>query len=145
MLIKILDKTLRSMPERKTDGSAGFDLRAAIGKKLTVDPGDAVRVRTGIAIHIENKNVTGLIFPRSGLGHDYGIVLGNCTGVIDSDYQGEILVSLWNRSDFSYDINPYDRIAQLVFVNIYIPEFEIVETFNPTERGDRGFGHTGKN
>jgi dUTP pyrophosphatase len=147
--LKILDSRITQyMLQPATVGSAGIDLRACIDEKLTIKPGECVLVPSGIAIHINNPGYAAFIYPRSGLGHKHGLVLGNLTGVIDSDYQGQIMVSLWNRNQNLSDcvtINPMDRIAQLVIAPVIRPEFEIVSEFDAdTARGVGGFGSTDK-
>jgi len=147
--LKILDSRItQDMLQPATVGSAGIDLRACIDEKLTIKPGECVLVPSGIAIHINDPQYAAFIFPRSGLGHKHGLVLGNLTGVIDSDYQGQIMVSLWNRNQNLSDcvtINPMDRIAQLVIAPVIRPEFEIVAEFDAdTVRGVGGFGSTDK-
>lgn len=148
--LKILDSRItQDMLQPATVGSAGIDLRACINEKLTIKPGECVLVPSGIAIHINDHQYAAFIFPRSGLGHKHGLVLGNLTGVIDSDYQGQIMVSAWNRNQTMSDcitINPLDRIAQLVIAPVVRPAFEIVAEFDAdTVRGDGGFGSTDKN
>lgn len=143
--IKILDPRLRNQPpEYATRGSAGFDLKACVENTFILRPGDTFLMPTGIAIHIADPGLAAMILPRSGLGHKHGIVLGNLVGLIDSDYQGEIMVSCWNRSIEAYTIKPLDRIAQLVIVPALQAQFNIVENFEPTDRGEGGFGSTGK-
>lgn len=145
--IKILDERLGStfsMPQRATEGSAGVDLRACIQQSLTLQPGGCELIPSGIAIHIENPSMAGFIYPRSGLGHKHGLVLGNLVGVIDSDYQGEVKVSCWNRSDQSYTIEPGERIAQLIIAPIVPVSLQVVDAFQTTHRGEQGFGHSGK-
>ncbi len=142
--IKINDKNLRDIPKYATKGSAGLDLRASIRKPFCIKPNETHLIKTGVSIFIDDKNFAGLILPRSGIGHKHGIVLGNLTGLIDSDYQGELMVSCWNRSTNEYTIEPYERIAQLIFVKISQPSIEIVNSFDQSERGDRGFGSSGK-
>jgi len=139
------DKKGRDLvPEYATAGSSGVDLRAAITEALTLAPGSTHLVPTGIAVHIGNDKLTGLIVPRSGLGHKHGIVLANLTGVIDSDYQGEIFVPLWNRGSKVYTVQPCDRIAQMIFVPVVQVAFQRVNEFEGSARGDGGFGSTGK-
>lgn len=133
------------VPTRGTEGSAGYDLHANIPKPVWIKPNETILVGTGIAINISDPSVAGVILPRSGLGHKHGIVLGNLTGLIDSDYQGELKISCWNRSRFTYLIQPNDRIAQLVFIPVLHPEFEEVEEFDASTRGTGGFGSTGTN
>jgi dUTP pyrophosphatase len=145
--LKILDPRLGQefpLPSRATDGSAGFDLRACLKQPLTLFPNTTELIPSGMAIHINNYNYAAIILPRSGLGHKHGIVLGNLIGLIDSDYQGEILISCWNRSEQSFIISPGERIAQLVFIPILPAEFKIVTEFKPSRREKKGFGHTGK-
>jgi dUTP pyrophosphatase len=132
------------LPHYATTGSAGLDLRAAIDAPRTLDPGESELLPTGLAIHIGDPGYAAMILPRSGLGHKHGIVLGNLVGLIDSDYQGELKVSTWNRSDEAYTIEPGERIAQLVFVPVAHPELAIVEAFSESERGEGGFGHSGR-
>ncbi len=132
------------LPHYATTGSAGLDLRAALDNPLPLAPGTAELIPTGIAIHIGDPDLAAAILPRSGLGHRHGIVLGNLVGLIDSDYQGELMVSCWNRGGTPYTIEPGERIAQLIFVPVLHPELAVVETFTPTERGDGGFGHSGR-
>ena len=132
------------LPTRATDGSAGIDLRACIDAPLTIKAGESVLVGTGLAIYIQNPDYVGLIMPRSGLGHKHGIVLGNLVGLIDSDYQGQLMVSVWNRGQDSFTIEPGERIAQMVFVPVVQAEFNLVESFDATDRGEGGFGHSGR-
>ncbi len=132
------------LPRYATAGSAGLDLRACLDHTVCLAAGQARLIPTGLAIHIDDPGYCALILPRSGLGHKHGIVLGNLVGLIDSDYQGELMVSCWNRGNSPVEINPGERIAQLVFVPVACPEFEIVEEFVPSQRGAQGFGHTGK-
>ena len=132
------------MPHYATDGSAGLDMRACIDEPLTVSPGETVLVPSGLAIHVADPGLAAVLLPRSGLGHKHGIVLGNLTGLIDSDYQGQVFVSIWNRGSKAYDIDPGERIAQMVFVPVERVEFRVVETFEHSSRGDGGFGHTGQ-
>ena len=141
--IKITDANLPELPKYATKDSAGIDLRASLKEPLSIDAGNSELIKTGISIYIGNPRYAGIILPRSGLGHKHGIVLGNLLGLIDSDYQGELMVSCWNRSEFSYTIQPYDRIAQLVFINVNQPEFKIVKEFKKTDRGEGGFGSSG--
>ncbi len=145
--LKILDKRLGDsipLPELATSGSAGVDLRACIDAPIQLSPGSSELINTGFAIHLGDPNLAALILPRSGLGHKHGIVLGNLVGLIDSDYQGEILISCWNRGDNSFEILPGERIAQLVIVPVIQPIFEIVDSFEDSDRGSGGFGHTGR-
>lgn len=143
--IKILDARLHHMmPSYATPGSAGLDLRACIEHPQTINPGETTLIPTGMAIHLENPYYAALILPRSGLGHKHGIVLGNLVGLIDSDYQGQLLVSCWNRSKEPFLLNPMERIAQLMIVPVVQATFHIVDEFTQSERGDGGFGSTGK-
>ncbi len=145
--LKILDKRVGKsipLPEYATDGSAGLDLRACLDEHLHVDPGETHLIPTGIAIHIGDPSLAAMLLPRSGLGHKHGIVLGNLVGLVDSDYQGQVFVSMWNRSDKSFTIEPGDRIAQMVLVPIVQAEFNVVKDFAESHRGAGGFGHTGK-
>lgn len=144
--IKILDSHIGNsfnMPNYATDGSAGLDLRACIHKLIVVSPGETVLIPTGLAIHIADTNLAGIILPRSGLGHKHGIVLGNLVGLIDSDYQGPLMVSVWNRNKDPFTINPGIRIAQIVFMPIVKVAFNLVESFDYSKRGNDGFGHSG--
>lgn len=146
--LKILDERLGdsiSLPTYATPGSAGLDLRACTEEVLCIEPGQTVLIPTGIAIHIGDTGLAAVILPRSGLGHKHGIVLGNLVGLIDSDYQGQLMVSCWNRSNTSFKIEVGERIAQLVFVPIVQADFSVVSEFNHSERGEGGFGHTGRN
>lgn len=131
------------LPARATDGSAGVDLRACLAEAATLEPGATLLVPTGIAIHLGDPGLAAVILPRSGLGHKHGIVLGNLVGLIDSDYQGELLVSCWNRGAAPFRIEPGTRLAQLVIVPVIPFDFEVVEAFGDSERGAGGFGHTG--
>ncbi|MFW5432702.1 MAG: dUTP diphosphatase [Methylophilaceae bacterium] len=143
--IKILDSRIReAMPNYATPGSAGLDLRACTEASQTIKPGETILIPTGMAIHIDNTYYAALILPRSGLGHKHGIVLGNLVGLIDSDYQGQLFVSCWNRSQTPFELNPMERIAQLVIVPIIQADFHIVDEFTETDRGEGGFGSTGK-
>ncbi|WP_318491426.1 dUTP diphosphatase [Photobacterium leiognathi] len=145
--LKILDPRVGNefpLPAYATEGSAGLDLRACLDKALTVAPGETHLVPTGLAIHIGDPSLAATILPRSGLGHKHGIVLGNLVGLIDSDYQGQLMVSVWNRGETTFTIEPGDRIAQLVFLPVVQAQFNIVEDFNSTERGEGGFGHSGR-
>jgi len=144
--LKILDNRLGATipyPAYATTGSAGLDLRACLDTPLDLNPGQTVLIPTGLAIHINDPHLAAVILPRSGLGHKHGIVLGNLVGLIDSDYQGQLLVSCWNRSDTAFTIEVGERIAQLVFVPIVQVAFEQVEDFTESDRGQGGFGHTG--
>lgn len=132
------------IPSYATDGSAGLDLRACIDEPLTVSPGQSVLIQTGLSVYIEDPSLAGMILPRSGLGHKHGIVLGNLVGLIDSDYQGELLISCWNRSDIPFIVKPGERLAQFVLVPVVRAAFEVVDSFDEdTSRGAGGFGHTG--
>ncbi len=143
--IKILDPRLNEQfPAHATPGSAGLDLRACIEQPVTVNPGETCLIPTGIAIHLADAGLAALVLPRSGLGHKHGIVLGNLVGLIDSDYQGQILVSCWNRGQTPFNLNPLERIAQLVVVPIVQVEFNRVDNFDQSQRGEDGFGSTGK-
>ena len=144
--LKILDVRLkdeRYAPQYATPGSAGIDLRACIDSALKIHPGETILVPTGIAIHLSDPTLAAMILPRSGLGHKHGIVLGNLVGLIDSDYQGEIFVSTWNRSHDSFTLNPLDRLAQLVVVPVVQVAFNVVDDFAASDRGAGGFGSTG--
>jgi len=142
--VKILDPRLReAMPHYATDGAAGLDLRACIDKPLTLAAGAAQLVPSGVAIHLADPGLAAMVLPRSGLGHKHGIVLGNLVGLIDSDYQGQVMVSVWNRSGAAFTINPMDRIAQLVVVPVLRVKLNVVEEFAISERGAGGFGSTG--
>jgi dUTP pyrophosphatase len=132
------------LPKRATSGSAGLDLRACIEQPIDLRPGATELIPTGIAIHLGDPGLAAIIVPRSGLGHRHGIVLGNLVGLIDSDYQGELLISCWNRGDKAFRIEPGERIAQLVVVPVVPVEFEVVESFETSRRGSGGFGHTGR-
>ena len=144
--VKVMDERLRSMlPNYATSGSAGLDLRACLDVALTLQPNAWQLVPTGMAIHLKDPNFAALILPRSGLGHKHGIVLGNLVGLIDSDYQGQLMVSAWNRSDVAFTIEPMERIAQLVIVPMVQAQFNLVDEFEATtERGAGGYGSTGK-
>ena len=143
--VKILDPRLRdSLPQYSTAGAAGLDLRACIDKPLELTPGAAELVPSGIAIHLADPGLAAVVVPRSGLGHKHGIVLGNLVGLIDSDYQGQVMVSLWNRSEAAFTINPMDRIAQLVVVPVVQVKLNVVDEFVASRRGPGGFGSTGK-
>ena len=142
--IKILNPRIKDqLPEYSTPGSAGLDLRACIEESMVIEPGETKLIATGIAINIQNPEYAALILPRSGLGHKHGIVLGNLVGLIDSDYQGELMVSVWNRGTTSFELNPFERIAQLVIVPVAQVAFNIVDEFESSSRGDGGFGSTG--
>ncbi len=145
--VKLLDTRLGKdipLPQYATSGSAGLDLRACLDAPLTLNPGDTQLIRTGMAIYIEDANLAAMILPRSGLGHKHGIVLGNLVGLIDSDYQGELMVSCWNRGNTPFTIEIGERLAQLVLVPVVQAEFELVAEFKATERGEGGFGHSGR-
>ena len=144
--LKILDERVRNnLPKTATAGSAGVDLRALVDETVVINPGDTYLVKTGLAIHIGDPGYAALILPRSGLGHKKGIVLGNLVGLIDSDYQGELMVSVWNRGKEPFELKPMERIAQLMMVPVVQPEFNIVESFEASERASGGFGSTGTN
>ena len=145
--LKILDPRIGDsipLPHYATDGSAGMDMRACIDEPLTVAPGDTVLVPTGLAIHVADPALAAVLLPRSGLGHKHGLVLGNLTGLIDSDYQGQVYISCWNRSQKSYEVQPGERIAQMVFIPVEQVELKVVEEFEAPDRGAGGFGHSGK-
>ena len=143
--LKILDPRLNeNMPAYATTGSAGLDLRACISEAITINPGETTLIPTGMAIHLANPAYAAMILPRSGLGHKHGIVLGNLVGLIDSDYQGQLFVSCWNRSQETFVMNPMERMAQLVIVPVVQASFSVVDEFNASERGEGGFGSTGK-
>ena len=131
------------MPHYATNGSAGLDLRACLNESLEIKPQETKLISTGIAIHLNNPKYAAMIMPRSGLGHKHGIVLGNLVGLIDSDYQGELLISCWNRGVSSFIINPGERIAQMIIVPVVQTKFQVVNDFNDSTRGTGGFGHTG--
>ena len=143
--VKILDPRLRGqLPHYATSGSAGLDLRACIAQPITLAPGQTELVPTGIAIHLDDPGLAAVILPRSGLGHKHGIVLGNLVGLIDSDYQGQIFVSTWNRGDAPFVLNPMERLAQLIVVPVVQVAFNVVDDFAESPRGASGFGSTGK-
>jgi len=143
--VRLLDQRLaQNLPQYATAGSAGLDLRACINESVSINPGDTLLIPTGIAIHLADPSLAAIILPRSGLGHKHGIVLGNLIGLIDSDYQGEIMVSAWNRGGESFTLHPMDRLAQLVIVPVVRAAFNVVDKFETSERGDGGFGSTGK-
>jgi dUTP pyrophosphatase len=145
--LKILDPRLGEsipLPEYATDGSAGMDLRACLEETLEIRPGETHLVPTGLAIHIGDPQLAAVILPRSGLGHKHGIVLGNLVGLIDSDYQGQLFISCWNRGNESFNIEVGERIAQLVFVPVVQAQFEVVADFDISKRAEGGFGHTGR-
>ncbi|WP_019939330.1 dUTP diphosphatase [Bordetella sp. FB-8] len=143
--VKILDSRMRdALPGYATPGSAGLDLRACLDEPIEIVPGATILVPTGLAIHIADPGYAALILPRSGLGHKHGIVLGNLVGLIDADYQGQLLVSTWNRGSTSFTLNPMERLAQLVVVPIEQVRWNVVEEFGESERGAGGFGSTGR-
>ena len=143
--VKILDERMRSqLPSYATPGSAGLDLRACISEPIDIAPGQTLLIPTGIAIHVADPGYCAIILPRSGLGHKHGIVLGNLVGLIDSDYQGQLMVSTWNRGQQNFQICAMDRLAQLVIVPVAQVEWEVVEDFSTSTRGTSGFGSTGK-
>jgi dUTP pyrophosphatase len=143
--VKIIDERLRgNLPAYATPGSAGLDLRACLEEPLTLQPNAWQLVPTGLAIYLQDAGYAAMILPRSGLGHKHGIVLGNLVGLIDSDYQGQLMVSAWNRSDVAFTIEPMERIAQLVIVPVVQAEFNVVDAFAATQRGEGGYGSTGK-
>ncbi|XOZ32894.1 dUTP diphosphatase [Halomonadaceae bacterium KBTZ08] len=144
--VRVLDERLGDsipMPDYATPGSAGLDLRACLKAPLTLEPGQTELLPTGMAVHIADPGLAGMILPRSGLGHKHGIVLGNLVGLIDSDYQGELMVSCWNRGHTTFTVAPGDRIAQFVVVPVVQADFRVVESFGASERGEGGFGSTG--
>jgi len=144
--LKILDPRIGDsipLPEYATEGSAGMDLRAALETTTEIKPGETILVPTGMAIYVEDPNMAAIVLPRSGLGHKHGIVLGNLVGLIDSDYQGQLFISCWNRGDESFTIEVGDRLAQLVIVPVIQADFEVVDNFVSTDRGVGGFGHSG--
>ncbi|MGA0891427.1 MAG: dUTP diphosphatase [Burkholderiaceae bacterium] len=143
--LKVLDERIRdSLPAYATVGSAGFDLRAVLDEPLQLEPGQTELISTGLSLYIENPGFAGLILPRSGLGHKHGIVLGNLVGLIDSDYQGPLMVSVWNRGNSAFTINPMERLAQLVIVPVAQVQFDLVDSFEATQRAQGGFGSTGR-
>ena len=143
--VKILDPRVKEkMPAYATTGSAGLDLRAMLDEPLTLNPGETRLIKTGLAIHLADPGYAALILPRSGLGHKHGIVLGNLVGLIDSDYQGELMVSTWNRGQEAFTIEPMERIAQLVIVPVVQMQMNVVDDFETSDRGAGGFGSTGK-
>jgi len=146
--LKILDPRLGDtidLPDYATNGSAGLDLRACLDDDITIEPGETILIPTGLAIHIDDPTLAAVLLPRSGLGHKHGIVLGNLVGLIDSDYQGQVFVSCWNRGQTAFNIAIGDRIAQMVFMPVAQVAFEQVDEFTSSERGTGGFGHTGRN
>jgi len=145
--LKILDERLGQsipMPTYATEGSAGLDLRACLEEALTIEPGETHLIPTGMAIHLDDPGLAAMLLPRSGLGHKHGIVLGNLVGLIDSDYQGQLMVSVWNRGNTTFTVEIGERIAQMVIVPVIQPEFKIVNDFDESDRGEGGFGSTGK-
>ncbi|RMG28940.1 MAG: dUTP diphosphatase [Gammaproteobacteria bacterium] len=145
--LRILDDRLGRefpLPDYATDGAAGMDIRACLAAPATLAPGETLLVPSGFALHIADPGLAAVLLPRSGLGHKHGIVLGNLTGLIDSDYQGQVFVSVWNRGEAPFTIHPGERIAQMVFVPVVQAAFEVVETFEETRRGEGGFGSTGR-
>lgn len=145
--VKILDPrigTTYPLPAYATPGSAGLDLRACLDEAITLNPGETKLLPTGLAIHVADPSLAAVILPRSGLGHKHGVVLGNLVGLIDSDYQGQLMVSVWNRGQTPFVIEPGERISQMVFVPVVQAEFNIVEDFESSERGEGGFGHSGR-
>lgn len=143
--VRVLDaRLLEQLPQYATPGSAGLDLRACVDAPVTLKPGDTSLIPSGLAIHLENPEYAAMVLPRSGLGHKHGIVLGNLVGLIDSDYQGQIFVSVWNRGQAEFTIQPMERIAQMIVVPIVQVEFNVVPDFVASSRGEGGFGSTGK-
>jgi dUTP pyrophosphatase len=143
--LKILDpRVAEQLPAYATPGSAGLDLRACLDAAITLNPGETQLIPTGLAIHLADAGYAAVILPRSGLGHKHGVVLGNLVGLIDSDYQGQLMISLWNRGQTAFVVNPFERIAQLVIVPVVQAEFRVVTDFDASDRGDGGFGSTGK-
>ena len=142
--VKIVNNIIKELPDYATEGSAGLDLRAAINKKMNLHSKETILIPTGLSIFIEDKDYAATLLPRSGLGHKKGIVLGNLVGLIDSDYQGELMISCWNRSKENYIIEPLDRIAQMIFVKVEHPKLKIVHEFRTSKRGKKGFGSSGK-
>ncbi len=144
--VKILDPRIGHefpLPSYATTGSAGMDLRACVDEPVNLLPGETLLIPTGLSVYIEDPSLCAMLLPRSGLGHKHGVVLGNLVGLIDSDYQGPLMVSCWNRGDKSFTINPGERLAQMVLVPVVQAEFDIVEEFAETDRGEGGFGHSG--
>ena len=143
--VRVLDsRLLQQLPQYATSGSAGLDLRACIEQTMLLKPGETTLVPSGIAIHLSDPALAAMVLPRSGLGHKHGIVLGNLVGLIDSDYQGQIFVSVWNRGHETFELKPMERIAQLVIVPVVQVSFNVVDTFEESDRGSGGFGSTGK-
>ena len=142
--VRLLDERLRDqLPAYASPGSAGMDLRACIDAPLTLQPGQAELIPTGLSMHIEDRGLCAMLLPRSGLGHKHGVVLGNLVGLIDSDYQGPLMVSCWNRGSAAYTVQPMERIAQMVVVPVVQAQWEVVDSFDATTRGSGGFGSTG--
>ena len=144
--LKILDPRVGDsipLPHYATDGSAGLDMRACIDAPLAIAPGDTELIPTGLAIHVRDPGLAAVLLPRSGLGHKHGLVLGNLTGLIDSDYQGQVCISCWTRGSIRYEISPGERIAQMVFIPVEQVQFNVVDEFEDSDRGDGGFGHSG--
>nr|WP_298250314.1 dUTP diphosphatase [uncultured Halomonas sp.] len=145
LAVKLLDERLRDyLPHYATQGSAGMDLRALLDAPLTLAPGQCELVHTGLAIHIADPTLAGLVLPRSGLGHKHGIVLGNLVGLIDSDYQGELMISVWNRGQASFTLEPFERLAQYVLVPVVQADLEVVDDFAASQRAEGGFGSSGR-
>ena len=147
LAVKILDPRIGQeipFPTYATQGSAGMDLRACIDESYTLEPGETKLIPTGLAIHIEDPNLCAMLLPRSGLGHKHGVVLGNLVGLIDSDYQGQLMVSCWNRGHTAFVIEPSERIAQMVLVPVVQAQLSVVEDFDASIRGEGGFGHSGR-
>lgn len=147
LAVKILDSRIGTdlpLPSYATEGSAGMDLRALLDEPLQLNPGDTQLVRTGLAIHLADPGLAGMILPRSGLGHKHGIVLGNLVGLIDSDYQGELMISVWNRGQQTFTLEPGERLAQYVIVPVIQAQLEVVEDFTDSQRGAGGFGSSGR-
>ena len=145
--LKVLDERLGNefpMPHYATEGAAGMDLRACVGETMEIAPGETQLIPSGLAMHIEEPGLAAMLLPRSGLGHKHGIVLGNLVGLIDSDYQGQLYVSCWNRGSEAFTVEPGERIAQMIFVPVVRAGFEVVEEFADSDRGEGGFGHTGR-
>ena len=145
--VKILDSRIGQqfpLPTYATAGSAGLDLRACLDEAIVLAPGETTLLPTGLAIHIADPSLAAVMLPRSGLGHKHGIVLGNLVGLIDSDYQGQLMVSIWNRGQTTFTIEPGERVAQVIFVPVVQAEFNLVESFEATDRGEGGFGHSGR-
>lgn len=143
--LRVLDERIRdSLPAYATTGSAGFDLRAVLDEPMPLEPGQTELISTGLSLYIEDSGYAGLILPRSGLGHKHGVVLGNLVGLIDSDYQGPLMVSVWNRGKNLFTINPMERLAQLVIVPVAQVRFDLVDEFEATQRAEGGFGSTGR-